>query len=168
MASENLSGSVGLGGRNFHHDVVRVQRLLLQHGANPGRVDGRCGPLTVRAILRAQSGFLAPPDGRIDPGGATWRRLTAAQKPAASRPAAPHPSASKPAAAPAKPATPPADTPDCERKALLTLVPRPSRIPSAGSWSTEEKLRKAPNTSSKRMIQIGKISKSSNIWAWPC
>ncbi len=71
-----LTASVGLGGRNLRHDVERVQRLLTSAGFSPGAIDGRFGPRTAAAILSYQSQFLTRPDGRIDPGGRTWRRLS--------------------------------------------------------------------------------------------
>ena len=73
MAS--LHGSVGLGGRNWRPDVMRVQRLLTQAGASPGPVDGRCGRHTMQAIERFQAPFLHRPDGRVDVAGPTWRHL---------------------------------------------------------------------------------------------
>lgn len=77
----SLTGSVGAGGLNSPADVVQVQQRLLAHGLVIGRagggVDGRCGPRTLTAIITFQSGFMRDPDGRVDPGGMTWRRLEA-------------------------------------------------------------------------------------------
>jgi peptidoglycan L-alanyl-D-glutamate endopeptidase CwlK len=71
----SISDSVGQGGRNLPKDVSIVQQLLKKTGLQVGRVDGICGPKTLVAILQYQRQFLAQPDGRIDPNGATWRRL---------------------------------------------------------------------------------------------
>jgi len=78
---QDISGSVGEGGKNFTPDVVKVQNLLLARKFRIGRPDGVCGERTKAAIKIFQGGFLNKPDGRVDPGGVTWRHLTA-QKPA--------------------------------------------------------------------------------------
>lgn len=70
-----LSGSVGEGGRNNEDDVELVQQLLADNGIDPGVIDGKVGPKTIGAIRKFQSRFLAHPDGRVDPGGRTWREL---------------------------------------------------------------------------------------------
>jgi hypothetical protein len=75
--SDTLSASVGTGGVNAPTDVELVQRRLLAHGLVIGLPDGRCGPRTRTGIITFQSGFLRGPDGRVDPGGTTWRRLQA-------------------------------------------------------------------------------------------
>src|SRR3954464_4724848 len=72
-----ISNSVGQGGHNIPQDVSLVQQLLKKVGLQPGSVDGICGPKTLAAILQYQRQFLAKPDGRIDPNGATGRRLNA-------------------------------------------------------------------------------------------
>lgn len=72
-----LSASVGAGGVNTPADVEQVQQRLLAHGLVIGRADGRCGQRTRAGIVTFQSGFLRAPDGRVDPGGLTWRRLLA-------------------------------------------------------------------------------------------
>ena len=102
-----ISASVGAAGRNLRHDVVTVQQLLKQRGKDPGPVDGLCGARTVHAIVAFQQGFLARPDGRVDPNGTTWRHLTQA-----SSPPAPH----------APPVTSPPTPAD-----LLKRLPRPDR-----------------------------------------
>lgn len=88
--SEKISASVGARGQNRHGDVVIIQRLLLQNNINPGPVDGLCGPLTVSAILKFQSGFLSHPDGRVDPKGITLQKLNnqSSQAPGSTRPPA--------------------------------------------------------------------------------
>ncbi|HLJ50455.1 MAG TPA: glucosaminidase domain-containing protein [Bryobacteraceae bacterium] len=66
-----LTASVGRQGRNHHDDVQLVQDLL---NLNP---DGLCGPQTIRAIEAYQRNELGmdKPDGRVDPGGRTFRAL---------------------------------------------------------------------------------------------
>ncbi len=72
---EHIFSSVGTAGQNHRSDVEIVQRLLTRNGLNPGRVDGLCGPNTIRAIIDFQSRFLSRPDGRVDPNGKTLRYL---------------------------------------------------------------------------------------------
>jgi len=71
-----ISDSVGQGGANISEDVITVQQLLKTAGVDPGPDDGICGPRTIAAILQYQQQFQSDPDGRIDPGGPTWNRLT--------------------------------------------------------------------------------------------
>lgn len=71
-----LLQSVGQGGRNLRSDVSTVQTLLKAKGYDPGIVDGLCGQGTIGAIRRFQATFMPRPDGRIDPGGGSWRRLS--------------------------------------------------------------------------------------------
>jgi murein endopeptidase len=78
-----LNGSVGEGGRNQHDDVLTVQKLLNKNKHivdTIGRVpeDGNLDEATARAIVAFQRDLvrLAHPDGRIDPGGRTFRILT--------------------------------------------------------------------------------------------
>jgi peptidoglycan hydrolase-like protein with peptidoglycan-binding domain len=79
-----ITASVGEGGANRPADVRTVQEML--NKALPGWggptpklvVDGACGPLTKTAIRRFQQVQLAtyfPPDGRVDPGHRTLKRL---------------------------------------------------------------------------------------------
>ena len=70
-----LSASVGLAGVNRHLDVATVQRLLVGQHVPTGPVDGRCGRLTIGAIVNYQRRFMHEPDGRVDVRGPTWRRL---------------------------------------------------------------------------------------------
>jgi hypothetical protein len=78
MANQDISASVGRGGVNRPADVVAVQNLLLARGFSAvGSADGVCGDSTVAAIVEFQSGFLRMPDGVVDPGGNTWRHLSA-------------------------------------------------------------------------------------------
>lgn len=79
----NLSGSVGKGGVNNHDDVLLVQQLLNKHVESLGlsrlEEDGDIGKNTNEAICEYQEEVMeiVKPDGRIDPGGRTWRSLTA-------------------------------------------------------------------------------------------
>lgn len=67
---------------NLSVDVVAVQKLLNAHKKKQGvtsllREDGRIGPNTIRAIEEFQRHVvrMSSPDGRVDPGGATLRKL---------------------------------------------------------------------------------------------
>lgn len=78
-----LNASVGTGGVNNHDDVLIVQKLLNKNTHivdSIGRVpeDGNLDERTQSAILAFQRDLvrLAHPDGRIDPGGRTFRVLT--------------------------------------------------------------------------------------------
>ncbi len=71
----SLTASVGSRGANRPDDVARVQRLLVEHGVDPGPVDGLSGPRTRGAIRTFQKRFLTRPDGRVDVDGRTWREL---------------------------------------------------------------------------------------------
>ena len=77
-----ITGSVGRGGTNGRRDVETVQRLLNQHigrltPLSPLVVDGLAGGSTVAAIETFQRRVLhmSRPDGRVDPGGRTFRAL---------------------------------------------------------------------------------------------
>jgi Putative peptidoglycan binding domain/D-alanyl-D-alanine carboxypeptidase len=72
-----LNGTVGTAGRNDRNDVVTVQTLLKARGVDPGNIDGRCGPKTILAITTFQTHSHLAVDGRVDPNGPTWKRLTA-------------------------------------------------------------------------------------------
>jgi LAS superfamily LD-carboxypeptidase LdcB len=90
IASEMLNSSVGRGGVNRPDDIRLVQRLINSHlpvRQGPLSEDGICGPRTIFAIETYQKSILRmnPPDGRIDPGGPTFRSLTGGG--AAARPA---------------------------------------------------------------------------------
>ena len=75
--STGITASVGSGGVNWPPDVRLVQDLLNRSVGAELAVDGDCGPQTRDAIVRFQEGFLARPDGRVDPNGLTFRRLVA-------------------------------------------------------------------------------------------
>lgn len=70
-----IGSSVGEGGANKPADVGKVQTLLNNVRAAKIVVDQRCGPATIQAIREFQKGFLPVPDGRVDPGGRTWKKL---------------------------------------------------------------------------------------------
>jgi penicillin-insensitive murein endopeptidase len=72
----SINGSVGQGGLNKPEDVLIVQKLLNKHRLVKLAEDKKCGPSTIQAIIAFQKGFLSTPDGRVDPGGTTWKRLT--------------------------------------------------------------------------------------------
>ncbi len=79
-----VSGSVGESGTNRRADVILIQQLLNETivGLNePLVVDGICGPKTISAILEYQRTVVGMnhPDGRVDPGGRTFRSLTGQQ-----------------------------------------------------------------------------------------
>lgn len=71
-----IMGSVGRNGVNNDADVRIVQTLLQNRRYYTGRIDGICGPGTIRAIEAVQKTFMLLPDGRVDPNGTTLRRLT--------------------------------------------------------------------------------------------
>jgi peptidoglycan hydrolase-like protein with peptidoglycan-binding domain len=110
--SEHITGSVGISGRNNRTDVSTVQRLLNGRGYSVGRVDGVCGPKTTNGILAFQHGFLSRPDGRIDPGGITWKQLTGT---------------SGGVRTPSSPTRPPVAPPASGAQSLTTRLPRPDR-----------------------------------------
>lgn len=80
-----IEASVGQDGDNREPDVRLVQRLLNGHDLAPLTniaEDGRSGPRTVEAIRHFQTRNLGQPspDGRVDPGGKTIRKLTSGTK----------------------------------------------------------------------------------------
>lgn len=81
--AKTIKASVGAGGANRPADVFTVQYLLNlvpKTGGGPSpelTVDAICGPLTKAAILKFQRAAGAPCDGRVDPGGPTFRKLLA-------------------------------------------------------------------------------------------
>lgn len=80
-----IIGSVGRDGDNRKGDTRKIQRLLnLIFPAHLLLVDGLCGAKTIRRIERMQRRFMRKPDGRVDPGGRTLKRMIAAA-PSASR-----------------------------------------------------------------------------------
>ncbi|MDR1662081.1 MAG: glycoside hydrolase family protein [Azoarcus sp.] len=73
----SLSGSVGLGGFNNPEDVGVVQQVLKNKAYyGQSRVDKVCGPFTIQAIKEFQARYvMRNPDGLIQPGKNTWRKL---------------------------------------------------------------------------------------------
>ena len=54
-------------------EVKRLQRLLKQHGFDPGAIDSTFGPATAKAVRKAQQSFGLQPDGIVGP--QTWHAL---------------------------------------------------------------------------------------------
>jgi len=85
----NISASVGTRGINHSHDVVTVQTLLNAHLGRLRlptlKVDGKCGPRTIGAIVGFQKQVmqLSFPDGLVEAGG---RTLAALMRPASTAP----------------------------------------------------------------------------------
>ena len=79
-----IQQSVGAGGANVAADVKLVQTLLNQQVATLQiaalAVNGQADAPTIAAIQKLQTQVLHMPtaDGRIDPGGRTWRELSGA------------------------------------------------------------------------------------------
>ncbi|MCG6201070.1 peptidoglycan-binding domain-containing protein [Psychromonas antarctica] len=79
----SIDRSVGNKGLNQYADVKLIQTLLNCYYSKfspikPLQLDGRCGVVTINAILSFQRDVikLMNPDGRVDPNGATFRALT--------------------------------------------------------------------------------------------
>lgn len=78
MADPGISAPVGRNSRNVPADVVIVQQLLIARGfTGIGTADGNCGSKTLAAIKAYQAAFLRKPDEVVDPGGTTWKHLSA-------------------------------------------------------------------------------------------
>ncbi|MDD5034978.1 MAG: hypothetical protein PHE55_09490 [Methylococcaceae bacterium] len=81
----SLIASVGRGGRNDPADVKLIQELLNRHEPKPVPdldEDGLIGPRTIAAIEAVQRILgMSKPDGRIDPGGKTFRAIAVETKP---------------------------------------------------------------------------------------
>ena len=84
-----LGGSVGRGGANDDTDSAFVQSLLVlaadftgRASYHPGLVDGDPGTGTVGAIesFQREHCWMRSPDGLVEPGGVTFRRLVALQR----------------------------------------------------------------------------------------
>jgi len=76
-----IDGSVGQNGDNLERDVRLVQQLLNRQNLAPLtkiNEDGRVGSATIEAIRHFQTRNLGinSPDGRVDPGGRTFRKLS--------------------------------------------------------------------------------------------
>lgn len=96
----SIAASVGEGGVNDPKDLSIVQSLFNKFRTPKLKEDTRCSqkildeikklkdplkirdlkcwPETIKAIKEFQKGFLPKPDGRVDPGGKTWKKLVAA------------------------------------------------------------------------------------------
>jgi len=74
----SLAGSVGRNGKNFQGDVRLIFSLFNKILPAPLAVGDQCTAELIQAIFDFQKTFLSRPDGRIDVGGTTWRRLNAA------------------------------------------------------------------------------------------
>ncbi len=79
---KSITGSVGRGGRNFPpSDVMTIQYMLnclTPAQGGPGKellMDGAAGPATIAAIVAFQRKIGGVADGRVDPGGTTFRAL---------------------------------------------------------------------------------------------
>ncbi len=78
MPASEISASVGRAGVNRQSDVLLVQQVLLARGQTDlAAATGVCDTSTVAAIVAFQAAFMRTPDGKIDPGGTTWRHLAA-------------------------------------------------------------------------------------------
>jgi peptidoglycan/xylan/chitin deacetylase (PgdA/CDA1 family) len=74
----SLAGSVGQGGKNFPSDVRLIFSLFNKILPAPLPAGDQCSAELIQAILDFQKAFLSRPDGRIDVGGTTWKKLNAA------------------------------------------------------------------------------------------
>ena len=74
--SISIVESVGRRGKNREADTLQIQLAFnVIFPTRPLVVDGDCGRKTIAAIERFQRRFMGQPDGRIDPGGRSLRRL---------------------------------------------------------------------------------------------
>ncbi len=149
-----LSESVGLAGVNRHPDVATVQRLLAAAGAPPGPIDGRCGRLTIGAVVAFQKGFMHEPDGRVDVNGPTWRRLGGGAGHAAA-PAHPAGAAARPAPA-QRPSGP---APSSPRPAQSSPAPSPAASPPAGGLHYTDHLPLPPPGT----VNVGLVSPPNSL-----
>jgi peptidoglycan-N-acetylglucosamine deacetylase len=74
--AEEISGSVGQGGQNRPQDVRLIYALFNKILSRPLAVSDQVSDALLQAIRDLQKTFMSHPDGRIDVGGRTWRRLT--------------------------------------------------------------------------------------------
>lgn len=78
-----INAAVGVAGANEDGDVRMVQERLNRFAKRlqiaPLVVDGDCGPATRAAIIAFQQDVVGmeAPDGRVDPGGRTWKAFDA-------------------------------------------------------------------------------------------
>jgi hypothetical protein len=72
----SISGSVGRGGKNKPEDVQALQIALNRKIKAGLKVDGKCGPATIKAIMDVQKGLgKFKPDGLVEVGRGTARFL---------------------------------------------------------------------------------------------
>jgi muramidase (phage lysozyme) len=76
-----ISSSVGRNGKNLRDDVIVIQNLINEHLPIPFRpieVNGHCQSSTITLIeeIQRRELHMQLPDGRVDPGGNTFRVLT--------------------------------------------------------------------------------------------
>jgi peptidoglycan/xylan/chitin deacetylase (PgdA/CDA1 family) len=74
--AEEISGSVGQGGQNRPQDVRLIYALFNKILSRPLAASDQVSEELIQVIKDLQKTFMARPDGRIDVGGGTWRRLT--------------------------------------------------------------------------------------------
>ena len=76
-----IGAAVGRGGKNLEEDVRTVQAALNRRMNAKLAVDGRCDPGTIEAITAFQKAIgQSRPDGRVEPGRGTARKLAASGK----------------------------------------------------------------------------------------
>lgn len=76
-----ITASVGKGGKNKPEDVTEVQKSLNDHAQEAKyskvKANGDCGADTLKAIIAVQKAIgMKSPDGRVDPGGQTFKALS--------------------------------------------------------------------------------------------
>lgn len=152
----HLHQAVGLASANRRDDVFEVQRRLLAAHTSPGPIDGRCGRLTIGAIVRFQRGFMHAPDGRVDVDGPTWRRL----RPASANPAPP---VARPAPVLARPAAPPAPRPAAAAPAASDELNYTDHLPLPPRGSVNVGL-----TSPSNRTIIAKLGNPRNSYTQDC
>ena len=76
----DIAGSVGEGGQNRAEDVRIIYALFNKILPAPLDVSDRNSAELIQAIRDFQKAFMSWPDGRIDVGGRTWRKLTGATR----------------------------------------------------------------------------------------
>ncbi len=70
-----ITSSVGEGGQNRARDVRIIYALFNAILSRPLEIGDECSAELIQAIRDVQKMFMSAPDGRIDLGGRTWRRL---------------------------------------------------------------------------------------------
>jgi peptidoglycan hydrolase-like protein with peptidoglycan-binding domain len=127
-----ISGSVGLGGKNKTNDVMAIQTALNEVSpANGGPavplvVDGIVGQKTVGAIAGFQKKHLGWSDGRVDPNGPTLAKLNAIRGAGGGGGGGTAPPGKSGGAGTLPPATP------AENKAFIETIGK--QLPEAGRW----------------------------------